>query len=338
MRAPRVTVVMPVYNSRPTYFNKTFPALLGQSFGDFELILSDNGSNDEARALYERAAASDDRVRYLRHTHNYGAALNFNYAMAQARGEYFMWSADDDLRAQDYLARTVERLDARRDAVTAGSRVALVDDDGERLAAVRFDPAFELPRPSQRVPIRGPVTPGDYLDIYSLHRRSALARTHLNQAIHGADCLLVRELLLQGPIVRVDEELFFYRQPSSYTMASLAAAMLGSQAIPTLFRYRGQHLALQMLLAVATNDVLIDDAERRATLLALARSLVQQRWLTDEPSNHFHTRAVESWRSGDYRGAAVAMIKAVALDPRKALDVELWQRAARRLAGITQRV
>lgn len=331
MRAPRVSVVMPVYNSRPAFFHKTFPALLGQSYGDFELILSDNGSSAEARALYEEAAKLDPRVRLLTHAHNYGAALNFNYAFAQARGEYFMWSADDDLRATDYLLRTVERLDASPRAVSAGTQVVLVDSDGRRHARVDFDPCFALPRPSQRVPVRGStIGPAYYMDIYALHRRSALARTTLNQPMHGSDVMLVRELLLQGPIERVDEELFFYRQPTSYTMESLAVAMLGHQARTPVFRYPAQYLALQLLVSVATNDVPIDEGERRACLLALAASLARHGWFTRERHLDLRARASQAWRSRDYPRAALALAEALAVAPSWALSPDIWRRVARR--------
>ena len=331
MRAPRVSVVMPVHDSRPENFEKTFPALLGQSHGDFELILSDNGSNEAARTMYAEAARRDPRVRVLTHAHNYGAALNFNYAFAQARGEYFMWSADDDLRHPDYLLRTVALLDRSPGAVTAGTQVVLVDDDGRRLERVRFDPGFTLPRPSQRVPVRGDVAPGDCLDIYALHRREALGRTHLNQAIHGADVRLVRELLLQGTIERVEEELFFYRTPVAYDMASLAVAMLGGQSKPPLFRYKLQHLALELLVAVATNDVAIDDGERRACLVALGASLLRHGWLTREAYADQRLRASAAWQAGDHAAALAAFAKALALSPSRPFGEGAWKRAAARL-------
>jgi hypothetical protein len=337
-RAPRVTVVMPVYNSPRARFYRSFDALLAQSFGDFEIILSDNGSNDEAQALYEEAARRDDRVRTLRHAHNYGSAFNFTYSLALGRGDYFMWAADDDIRAPDSLRRTVDLLDRHPDAVAAGTGVVLVDNDGKRLDAVRFDPSFALPRPSQRVPVRGRMTPGDYMDVYALHRRAALARTHLSLPIHGADVLLVRELLLQGPIVRAEEELLFYRQPAAYSMDSLARAVLGGQARPVLFRYAQQHLALQMLVAAATNDVAIDPAERRACVALLLASLVRHGWLTDEPYARRRERATEVRRAGDralaegdFLGAARSFAGAFALAPTRALDAGAWARIAGRI-------
>jgi glycosyltransferase involved in cell wall biosynthesis len=320
---------MPVYNSPRARFFRSFNALVEQTYGDFELILSDNGSGEEAQAVYAEAAALDRRVRLIRHAQNYGATLNFGYAFFQARGDYFMWSCDDDVRDRDYLRRTVERFDRSPQAVSVGTGVVLVDDDGKRLEAVRFDPRFALPRPSQRVPFHGPLTAGDYMDIYALHRRTALARTHLNQSIHGADGLMVRELLLQGPIERVDEELFFYRKPTSYNMASLAAAMMGGSGKRMLFRYAQQHLALQLLVSVATNDVPIDERERMVCLVKLAASLVHHGWLTQERYHDLRLQSEAAWRAGDRTRAAVAMAKALALAP---IDSGSFRRLAEKIA------
>jgi tetratricopeptide (TPR) repeat protein len=330
MSARRVSVAMPVYNSDPVRFRAALDALLQQSYGDFELVLSDNGSHEEARTLYEDAAKLDPRIRYIRHNHNYGAVLNFNYSFAQTSGEYFMWTADDDIRGKDYLLRTVERLDRDAAAVTAGTDVVLVDDKGTRINKVVFPAEFALPRPHQRLPVRAFVSQGDYFDIYSLHRRSALLRTHVASAIHGGDCLLVRELLLQGPITRVDEELFFYRVPSSYSMESLAKAVLGEQGKSFLFRDPTTYLALQMLLAVATNDVPISDLERARTLVALASSLLRHGWLTLDPQLRSRSEALKAWRTGDHARAALFLAKALALSPAMPFDVAAWRRLGKR--------
>ncbi len=322
---------MPVYNSNPARFQLALEGILGQSFGDFELFISDNGSGDEARQLYENAVKLDSRVRYSRHERNYGAGLNFTYAFTNTSGEYFMWAADDDVRGKDYLARTVERLDRDATAVSAGTDTILVDDNGNRVGKVSFSESFELPTPHQRIPVHGFVSEGDYFDIYSLHRRPALLRTHIAAPMHGADCLLVRELLLQGKIVRTHEELFFYRVPMSYSMSGLAVAAYGEQALPFLFRHPHTYLALQMVIAVLTNDIPISEVERTRCVVALASSLVLHGWLTRDPNFRTRAEAKEAWGRGDFVRVAMLMAKSFALAPKAALDPSAWRRLIGRL-------
>jgi len=286
---------MPVYNSNPQRFRAALQSLLAQTFQDFELILSDNGSDDAARALYEEAVASNPRIRYTRHSKNYGAGFNFNYVFSEARGEYFMWVADDDLRAPTYLAKTVALLDQHPHAVTAGTRVCLVNEEGQRRGEIPFSPRVRLPRPSQR------IVAGHFMDIYSLHRRTALAKTHLTQPMHGGDWMLVMEMLLQGPLERVDEELLVYKVPTQYySMESLAEAAFGSLVRPMLFKYPEQHLALQMLVTIATNNVDLSARERCACLAMFTASLLWKGGLVDEPRTEAKQRALVSLRSHQY--------------------------------------
>src|SRR5947209_8411347 len=94
----RVTLGLPAFNSDPVYFDAALRSLLSQDFGDFKIILSDNGSAAAAESLYREAARLDRRIRYVRHPANLGAVFNFNCVLREADDEYFCWVADDDIR------------------------------------------------------------------------------------------------------------------------------------------------------------------------------------------------------------------------------------------------
>ena len=83
--APRVSVGMPVYNAE-RYLAGTLDTILAQSFRDFELIISDNGSTDRTARICRNYASHDTRIRYVRHEVNRGAAWNHNYVLSLARG------------------------------------------------------------------------------------------------------------------------------------------------------------------------------------------------------------------------------------------------------------
>ena len=59
--APRLSVGLPVYNSS-SYVAESIEALLGQSFDDFELIISDNASTDDTGDICQRYARQDSAV------------------------------------------------------------------------------------------------------------------------------------------------------------------------------------------------------------------------------------------------------------------------------------
>ncbi len=68
---PRVSIGLPVYNGE-NYLTESLEALLGQSYEDFELIISDNASTDGTADICHRYAKQDSRIRYIRQLRNTG--------------------------------------------------------------------------------------------------------------------------------------------------------------------------------------------------------------------------------------------------------------------------
>lgn len=110
---PKVSIGMPVYNGEK-YIQEALDSLLAQTFTDFELIISDNASTDNTRAICQEYAKHDSRIRYIRQSQNKGAAANFKFVLDEAVGEYFMWAAHDDLWSVDYLICAVELLNDKK--------------------------------------------------------------------------------------------------------------------------------------------------------------------------------------------------------------------------------
>ena len=73
-----VSIGLAVYNGEE-FLAESLDSLLAQTYGDFELIISDNASTDGTRAICERYAAKDKRIRYVRRSENIGGEGNFNY-------------------------------------------------------------------------------------------------------------------------------------------------------------------------------------------------------------------------------------------------------------------
>jgi len=68
---PKVTIGMPVYNGAKT-IEKAINSLLSQTFKDFNLIISDNASNDETESICREFSQKDARIHYIRQTENIG--------------------------------------------------------------------------------------------------------------------------------------------------------------------------------------------------------------------------------------------------------------------------
>jgi glycosyltransferase involved in cell wall biosynthesis len=228
-RLPQVSIGVPVYNAE-NYLEQSLGSLLAQTFEDFELVISDNGSTDNTEAICRRYAKQDERVRYHREERNRGAVWNFDRVFELSRGEYFKWAAHDDLCVPTYLERCVEALDRDPCIVWCHTWTNHIDEEGNLLSG-HDDPeipdgqvAHSLVTPQEGRPneTRGDSRPSSRFaavllgttwcsDSYGLIRSSALARTRMYQRCYGAEKILMGELSLQGRFHEIPEQLFFQR-------------------------------------------------------------------------------------------------------------------------------
>ncbi|MDP2432976.1 MAG: glycosyltransferase family 2 protein [Pseudomonadota bacterium] len=118
---PRFTVAIPTYNRRGSFLPEAIQGVLQQSFGDFELIVSDNGSTDGTDA-YVRSL-TDPRIRYIRHDQTMPAGEHFSAVAKEAVGEFLILHQDDDLLHKNFLKRANAAFLANPVAVMYGSPI-----------------------------------------------------------------------------------------------------------------------------------------------------------------------------------------------------------------------
>ena len=129
---PTVSLGIPVRNGEK-FLKTTLDSIAAQTFQDYEVVISDNGSSDATAEICKRYAAADPRVRYSRVEENNGAAWNFCHVAREARGRYFKWVAHDDPIRPEYLEKCVEVLDARPEIVVCFTEQVDIDEAGNPL-------------------------------------------------------------------------------------------------------------------------------------------------------------------------------------------------------------
>lgn len=118
---PTVTVGIPTYN-RPVGLRETLKRMTGQSYRNLEIIVSDNCSSDEAAVRKVMSEfAHDPRIRFYRQEKNLGSVLNFQFLVKQAKGEFFIWAADDDELELTYVEKLASCLSRNAQATIAMS-------------------------------------------------------------------------------------------------------------------------------------------------------------------------------------------------------------------------
>lgn len=130
--SPRVSIVLPNYNYA-RYLDERIRTLLDQTFGDFELIIVDDASTDDSRAVID-AFASDTRVRMQFYKVNSGHPYQrWNDGAAMARGEYLLFAGADDRCESTLVESLVSRLDANPECGLAHARSWMIDAGGRPL-------------------------------------------------------------------------------------------------------------------------------------------------------------------------------------------------------------
>jgi glycosyltransferase involved in cell wall biosynthesis len=205
---PRLTIGLPVYNGQ-NYVAESLEALLGQSFSDFELIISDNASTDGTGEICRRYEKEDSRVRYVRQPRNVGLAPNHNFLVEQARGELFKWASHDDLYARDLLKSCVQALDENPDVVLAHSWTAMIDGSGAVTEALEYPLATASVRAPERFRSMLFDEGGD--DDGGLMRTEILRRVAPKNSYHHADRTTITEIGLYGPFYQVKDWMYFRR-------------------------------------------------------------------------------------------------------------------------------
>ena len=109
MSAPLVSVLLTAYN-RERYIAPSIESVLGQTFGDFELLITDDCSTDGSLDIARSYEKRDRRVRVVVNERNLGQFGNRNRAMELARGSLLKYHDSDDVMYSHCLAAMVPPL------------------------------------------------------------------------------------------------------------------------------------------------------------------------------------------------------------------------------------
>ncbi|MFN8644859.1 MAG: glycosyltransferase [Candidatus Binatia bacterium] len=145
---PRVSVVIPSFN-HAAFVAEAVRSVLAQTLGDLEIVVVDDGSDDDSVAVLRGIA--DARLQVHAQA-NQGAHAAINAGLARARGDVLAVLNSDDAFHPQRLARAVAALDADPAVGLVGSHVEVVDASGRRLG-VKHGPRdlepWPLPHPER---------------------------------------------------------------------------------------------------------------------------------------------------------------------------------------------
>lgn len=165
MEQPRVSLIFTSFNHKE-YLAQALDSLLGQTFGDFELIVVDDCSTDGSQELLREYAARDSRIRLILNERNSGSYVHStNQGAGYARAPYLVFAQCDDYAEPSQLERLVGVLDAHPQVGVVFSASRMVDERGTTLGE-----DFDVREPEfRRRCVSDTLIPGDRMRRYFLH-------------------------------------------------------------------------------------------------------------------------------------------------------------------------
>ena len=106
----KVDVLLATYNGEQ-YLQEQIESILNQTYTDFRLLISDDGSKDKTIDIVEEYAKKDDRIIIFKQNENMGVVKNFEFLMKQVQSKYFMFSDQDDIWKKDKIEKSVKKIE-----------------------------------------------------------------------------------------------------------------------------------------------------------------------------------------------------------------------------------
>jgi glycosyltransferase involved in cell wall biosynthesis len=280
---PPLTVGMPVYNGE-RYIADAIESIIGQTYGDFEFIISDNASTDGTEEICHTYAAQDGRITYSRVAENCGAAPNFNRVFLMARSEYFKFAASDDLCAPRFLELCMATYqDAPADLALCFPKTVKIDADGNPHGEI--DEKMDLRQAEPHARFRAYLT-NYWLSncFYGVMRSAAYRSTRMLKSYDPSDLVLLGELTLRGQFWQLDEPFFLRRFHAGMShQANRTAEEIQQWFDTTATRkvsrdFQKTRMFWEFLRAIDTSD--LSTAERMRCRREFGRTWVRKYWKT----------------------------------------------------------
>lgn len=137
MRSPKISVVMPVYNTKK-YLRQAIESILNQTFRDFEFIIVDDCSTDSSPEIIEEYAKKDKRIRALYNSQNLKVARARNRGIEAATGRYVAQMDSDDISLPNRLKKQFKFMEGHPEVAVSSGTVELIDQAGKAIGRVKY--------------------------------------------------------------------------------------------------------------------------------------------------------------------------------------------------------
>ena len=125
-----ISIVLPVYNGSD-HVAESIKSVLEQTYRNWELIIVDDCSTDDTPEIIAGFERSDSRVRVFRNKANLKLPASLNVGFADAKGDYFTWTSDDNMYRPEALEKMVAVLEENPETGLVYADYTVINDAGE---------------------------------------------------------------------------------------------------------------------------------------------------------------------------------------------------------------
>jgi glycosyltransferase involved in cell wall biosynthesis len=208
---PDITIGMPVYNEGK-YISQTIESALSQTFKNFQIIISDNNSQDNTYEICCSYAEKDSRIKVFRQKKNIGALENFRFVLEEADTPYFIYLSGHDLWHPHLLEKLLDGFENSSDKDLVLVFPSAVWIGGGKIQEDYDTTGLDDPIDRFKFLIRNLKTCALF---YGLWRTDVIKRLNFRR-ITGNDVLMLAQASLMGKFKKINEELFFMRINHNY--------------------------------------------------------------------------------------------------------------------------
>lgn len=133
--APKVSVLMPVYNAEE-FLYKSVSSILNQTFSDFELLILDDASTDNSLQIMQKYEQQDARIKILQNKKNNGEGYCRAKLVKQAKAPLIAWMDADDISLKERLKMQLDFLEKNTAVDVVGCRIKIFGGKKDRLSSV----------------------------------------------------------------------------------------------------------------------------------------------------------------------------------------------------------
>ncbi len=128
-RGPTISVLMSVHNDQE-YLEQAIESILGQTFRDFEFLITDDGSTDQSGAIIRQYAESTRCIRSFVNTENRGLTKTLNDMLERANGQLIARMDADDIARPSRFEKQVRIFERERSVDVVFGDTCLIDKQG----------------------------------------------------------------------------------------------------------------------------------------------------------------------------------------------------------------